>query len=331
MSRPAPVIDCHVHLVAAGVGGCLLSPRYRRGLVVRFLRWRLGLTGLDDVATSEVYLERLLAQLDACDGLDGLVLLPLDGRYDDAGRLDLDHTSLLVTNDYCFEACRRDPRLLPAASVNPRRRDALDELDRVAKLGAVCVKTIPNTQAFDPADGAFRPFFRRLADLGLPLLTHTGDEHTVPVERQAWGRPARLLPALEEGVTVIAAHAGTAGPLTLHETFGELVGLAARFPNLYADLSALGSASRARYYRRVLETPELEGRLIYGSDYPVPTSPLLFVRRLGLATARRIAREGGDLSRPLALAREIGVRDADLRRAASVLRVDTSRVARAAP
>ena len=38
------------------------------------------------------------------------------------------------------------------ASVNPTRKDALDELERVAALGAVLNKVLPNAMVFDPAD-----------------------------------------------------------------------------------------------------------------------------------------------------------------------------------
>ena len=304
------------------MGGCFLARRYRRGLVVRFLQRRLGLTGLDDAALSEAYVRRVRDQLDAGHGPDAVVLLPFDGRYGSDGKLDRDTTSFFVSNDYCLDACRRDPRLLPAASVNPKRRDALDELTRVAELGAVCVKTVPNSQDFDPANPAYRPFYRRMADLGLPWLTHTGHEHTIPVTRQTYGDPSRLSLALEAGVTVIAAHAGTAGPFTLRETFPQLAVLARRHDNLFADISALGTASRFRLYGRVLRCEALNGRLVYGSDYPVPSSPLLLAPRLGPSTAWRIARSGDDLSRPLEIARGMGVPDAALRSAGSLLRVE---------
>lgn len=316
-----PIIDCHVHLIGHDAGGSYISPGFRRGLVFRYLRHKLGLTGMSDRERSEAYLRKLIGQLDAAAGLDGLVLLAFDGRYDATGHLDLDATDLYIPNDYCFEVCRRDPRLLPAASINPRRRDAIDELERVAEAGAVCIKTVPNTQDFDPADPAFGPFWRRMADLGLPWLTHTGKEHTLPATVQAYSDPERLVPALEEGVMVIVAHAGTAGLSPRYETFDSFIDLLDRFPNLYGDISALGSLARAKYFPRLLKHPERFSRLLYGSDYPVPSNPLFFARRLGLRRTLRIWRTGSLLSTPLAIARALGVPDDVFTRSAQVLRI----------
>ena len=48
-------------------------------------------------------------------------------------------------------------------------------------------------------------FYELLAAEGLPLLVHTGNEHTCRPGRNAWNDPALLRHALERGVTVIAA------------------------------------------------------------------------------------------------------------------------------
>jgi predicted TIM-barrel fold metal-dependent hydrolase len=320
MSR-APVIDCHVHLVAHATGGCFVAPALRRSVVFRWLRRSLGLHGVPDSALSDAYVRGLRAQLDRDRAPDAVVLLAFDGRYGPDGRLDEAATPMLVTNEYCAEVCRTDRRFLLGASVNPRRRDALDQLALVHELGAVCVKTVPNTQDFDPAEPALRPFFRRMADLGLPWLTHSGNEHTLPATHQAYGHPARLVPALDEGVTVIAAHAGGAGLFALRETFEAFVRLTERYGRLFGDISGLGTPVRARYYARLLDRPALFDRMLYGSDYPVPSSPWLFARRLGLGRALALRRGGSVLGTPLSLARALGVPEGVLTRASVVLRL----------
>ena len=52
-----------------------------------------------------------------------------------------------------------------------------------------------------------------MAEARLPLLAHTGGEHTVPVVNAALADPKLLRLPLECGVTVIAAHCATkSGP-----------------------------------------------------------------------------------------------------------------------
>jgi len=133
------------------------------------------------------------------------------GVYDGAGRLDEGRTDFLIFNDHVFAVTRGSARLLPGVSVNPSRRDALDELERCAERGAVLVKVLPNTQAFDPADRRFLPFYAALARLRLPLLSHVGYEFSIIGQDQSVGDPGRLRAALDEGVTVIAAHGCSSG------------------------------------------------------------------------------------------------------------------------
>ncbi|MBN1944759.1 MAG: amidohydrolase [Bradymonadales bacterium] len=320
--RRLPVLDCHVHLTADGPFGSFLSPRFRGSVTYRYLLWKTGLSRLKDKrAVSEAYLERIVEQLDRTPELDGVVLLALDGRYTADGRLDRDRTGLYTSNDYCFEACKRDPRLFPAASINPKRRDALEELERVVERGAVCLKVLPNSQDFDPADPSFRPFWRRMAELGLPLLAHTGKEHTIEVTHQEYGHPQRLIPALEEGVTVIAAHCGTSGPLARRETFPDFTAMLARFPKLYGDLSDLTGPGRGKYLGRLANRREWHGRLVYGSDYPVPSFPLWFAGRIGWKKARQMGRSDSSLSLSLAIVRAFGFPPEVFTRAAELLRL----------
>jgi len=124
---------------------------------------------------------------------------------------------------------------------------ALEELRRVAARGACLVKWLPSAQNIRPDDPRCFPFYEALAALGMPLLSHTGCEHTLAAYPDAFNAPLRLVPALERGVTVIAAHCGTR--LFLHERswFGQWRELALRHPNLYGDLAAFLVSERASY------------------------------------------------------------------------------------
>jgi predicted TIM-barrel fold metal-dependent hydrolase len=216
------------------------------------------------------YVEALERELSASTLVGRAVLLGLDGVYDSAGSLDESRTDFLVSNDHVFAVARGSPRLLPGVSVNPARRDAVDELERCAAKGAVLVKVLPNSQAFDPADRRFLPFYAALARLRLPLLSHVGYEFSLIGQDQSVGDPARLRTALDEGVTVIAAHGCSSGLFFRERHFPTMLDLTRRYPNFYVDTSALTIPNRIGALFRLSRHPEIHDRLVFGTDYPLP-------------------------------------------------------------
>ncbi len=267
-------LDLHVHLAAAGVHGAELSDAFRRSVAYRFLLRSLGLPRGDDGALTEAYAARVVQAAETARELDGCVVLALDRPHSEVG-LPLPG-DLFVGNRVAAEVCRKSPRLWLGASVHPYRQDALEALDEARALGAVLVKWLPNVQRIDPASQRCRPFYRRLRELGLPLLSHTGREHTIPRWRQALGDPARLESALAEGVTVIAAHAGTGGE---RGDLATVVDLARRHPRFFVECSGCWTPGRFGELRELLSIAELRDRWAFGSDFPVPVFwPLLWGR-----------------------------------------------------
>jgi len=318
------IIDTHVHLVGLlETNGCYIHPKMTRGFMFRFLRRMLGLGSVPTDELDAAYRDKLVRRVEESD-LDGVAVLALDGVYDRQGLLDRDRTRVLVGNDYCLEVCRLSPKLFPVCSVNPQRRDALEELDRVDRLGTVAIKLVPNTQGFDPQERRYEAFWKRMAERKIPLLTHASFEHTVPVVDQAYGRPERLRPALECGVTVIAAHCSTAGISHLHEDVGTWLAMLEEFPALYGDLSAMASLIRFPYLRRMLAHGLARERVMLGSDYPVPVWSFLFLPQLGVREVRRLQRIANPLQRNLEAFRAMGVDRPILERASRVLRLPNS-------
>ena len=213
--------------------GLLLSEQQRERLDYAFFRRLLDLRA--DEGLDETYVERLLAQL-AGSPVRQVLLFAQDGRYDREGRLDRAATHCYVPNDWVFSVCKRRPALLPCASINPKRRDALAEAERCKALGARAVKVHPPTQDLDPADAAFAPFWRRLAELGLVLVVHTGGENASHVTDLDVADAARLEGALQAGCTVVAAHAG----------FGSFLDGIDFFPSLSGSCAATTACSATR-------------------------------------------------------------------------------------
>jgi predicted TIM-barrel fold metal-dependent hydrolase len=235
----------------------------------------------------------------------------MDCVVGEKGELDANRTEIFIPNAFAAAEARRYPNLLFGASINPHRLDALERLDEAAANGAVLIKWLPSIQLIDPADKRLVPFYRRLAEIGLPLLTHTGAEHSFTRACNELGDPERLCLPLAEGVTVIAAHAASNGRNGGERNFDRFLRLAAGFPNLYADISALTQANRLGQLERLLRHGELHNRLLYGTDMPLInsgiTSPWFHVFKLGPPTLKEILAEKNPWDRDVELKRALGV------------------------
>jgi hypothetical protein len=267
------LIDVHVHLAALpdGENGCFISRKMMRGPLFRFLIWRLGMDVSRPAAANLAYVARLRKELDRSEKIGKAVLLGMDGVYDASGRLDGARTDFLISNSYVLRTAKENPeRFLAGVSVNPQRRDALEEIDRCAAAGAALVKVLPNAQCFDPAEKRYLSFYRALARHKLPLLSHVGYEFSLVGRDQSAGDPERLRMALDQGVCIIAAHGCSHGLFFPEPHLKTATEFVRRYPHFYIDASALTLPNRARMLFLLRRRPELHDRLLFGTDYPLP-------------------------------------------------------------
>ena len=304
------LIDCHVHLAALpdGDNGCYISPKMLKSPLFRFLLWKHDLSPAHPREANARYLEHLITELRASKHVHKAVLLGMDGFYDQTGLLNRQHTDFLISNDYVLNTARKYPEcFLAGPSINPKRKDAVDEVHRVAEAGAVLVKVLPNAQQFNPADRKYIPFYRALAERKLPFLSHVGYEFSLMGKDQSVGDPDRLQTALDEGVTVIAAHACSYG-LMLYEkfipTFHEF---AKRYPSFYADISALTLPNRLRMLLHLRKYPALHDRLLFGTDYPLSVFHLAAWGRVGLGKMWGMIRTKNRFDRQVEVCRGLGL------------------------
>jgi len=188
-----------------------------------------------------------------------------------------------------FRIAREYPDcFVPVASVHPYRKDAVAELERCAKQGARLVKWIPNSMGIDPSHDRCVPFYARMKELGLVLLTHAGEEQAVDAEEdQRLGNPLLLRRPLKQGVTVIVAHcASLATSADLDDSdrpqvdnfhlFLRLMDEPAHVGRLFGEISATTQLNRQPGpLRELLERTDLHPRLVNGSDYPLPAINVL--------------------------------------------------------
>jgi uncharacterized protein len=317
-------IDMHVHMVGNGVsgsGGWLRLKGWHRLLAAYMLR-QLGMPGSALEADLEaIYAERLLTLVRE-SSLDAAVLLAHERVHDPDGMPRPDLGSMFVPNDVVLNLARQHPEFLAGVSIHPARPDAVDELERCVSNGAVLMKCLPNCQNIDPSDLRYVPFWRKMAAAGLPLLAHTGGEHTVPIVNDKLADPRLLRTPLECGVTVIAAHCGTSSGAFDHDYFDDWAAMLPEFPNLYGDISAMVSLNRCAHLKDC-RRPGIEPRILHGSDFPVPVlgHRLWLNRSLGGESFRRIQKIANPIERDFQFKKALGFTDEVFTRAAELIRL----------
>jgi len=180
-----------------------------------------------------------------------------------------------VPNEYVAEIARRHTNLLFGASVNPYRPDAIERLEWAKAHGAVLVKWIPPIMEINPDDPRLVPFYKKMVELKLPLLSHTGKEKSFSRADEEFGDPEKLRLPLSLGVTVIAAHVASSERYRGERGPDRLARLMPQYPNLYTDISALTQVNRLGSLKEAITRPGFSGRLLYGTDYPLINTALV--------------------------------------------------------
>jgi len=282
---PAQVWDSHVHLVGTGDSGSgvVVNPAMQSvlnpGLYARRLFFmNAGCVHEAPGSVDRSYVERMHNLVDGMQPGVKLLLLAFERAHDDAGRPDLARSGFWVPDAYARDTARAHPRYFEwAASIHPYAGDALERLAQAKRDGARAVKWLPAAMNIDPASPRCQRFYERLAELGLPLISHAGLERAVlGPEAQHFGRPSRLRRALDAGVRVVVAHCASIEEQDFAE-FAALMGEARYEKNLFADISAMTQLNRAGpALARVIEEEGWHARLLNGSDYPLPGVMPLF-------------------------------------------------------
>ncbi len=309
----ASTIDIHVHTAGIGAGGsgCFVSPAMRSSWRYNVFLRAFGVTERQlEQEGDGLILKKLSLSLSQSNSVDAAVILAMDGVVGVDGELDLEKTEIYIPNDFLAKEIRRYPNLLFGASVNPYRNDAIKRLEKAAAEGAVLIKWLPSIQLIDPSDEALIPFYKRLRELGLPLLTHTGSEESFTWKQDELADPVRLRLPLSMGVAVIAAHAASNGSNDGEANFRRILPLFSEFPNLYADISSLTQLNRLGHLSRLLRNKNLTGRLLYGTDMPILntgiTSPWFHFYRMSPLKLISVLKEKNPWDRDVALKKALG-------------------------
>jgi len=291
------IVDMHVHVAGVGAGnsGCHVSDKLRRNWRYKTYLRAFGVTETDLRHHGDaVVFKNISERINRSKSIKAAVVLALDGVIDKHDNLDLRKTETYVPNEFVARETEKYSNLLFGASVNPYRPDAIRRLEQVADRGAVLIKWLPAIQHIDPADERLIPFYKKMAELGLPLLTHAGGERSFTTAEASLGDPQKLHLPLSHGVTVIAAHAATTGKSDGEDNMLRLLRMFPQYPNLYTDISSLTQANKLRFLSKLVRQ-DVHDRLVYGTDFPLINTPLVsawyYFRELSMKQMWRISRE----------------------------------------
>jgi mannonate dehydratase len=215
------------------------------------------------------------------------MLLAFDHAHDPDGTRRDDLTTFAVPDAYAARIARARPdRFEWIASVHPYRRDAVAALESARAAGARAVKWLPQAMGIDLAHPRAREFYAALVRHSLPLVVHVGEEQAVEgAGRHDLGNPLALRHPLAAGVRVVAAHCASLGespdldadpdparaPRARNlDLFARLMREPRHAALLHGDLSAVTQANRAEAVPEILAATSWHGRLLNGSDYPLP-------------------------------------------------------------
>ncbi|MEX2671320.1 MAG: hypothetical protein WD294_04330 [Phycisphaeraceae bacterium] len=289
------LIDIHAHMISRNVNPDWHSPFWHP---LKYGRTQVYLSGAGVSAHSETlekdYVERMVAQLEQFPRKMRLYLYALDRSYYPDGSVDLRHTSIYVSNHDVYEISQQYPEhFRPVVSVHPFREDAIEELHYWADRGVRHVKWLPNAMGINPASPRLNDYYDTMIEHDMVLLTHTGDEMALEEIDAELGNPLLLRRPLDRGLKVVALHFASDGefkdfenPRHHRRTPGHKLLLRMLDEPRYDGLLYIDTASMIFFNHldepllAMLERPDLHGRFVNGSDYPLSALNITIWTRL---------------------------------------------------
>ncbi|MEM0449311.1 MAG: amidohydrolase family protein [Methanomassiliicoccales archaeon] len=258
------IIDAHVHLWKRSMYPDVIMEAYLEPLVLLdALYFQGGPQGEGrDWLTSETDERDLINDMKTA-GIDKSIVLPLD-----FGMVGPTKQGVEELNDWVFSVSGIYPEyLVPFIGVDPGRGEfALRLVNKYVKhFDARGVKVYPPT-GWRPNEERIAPFWDVVEEFGLMVVTHSG---------AVWGplneelsRPSYYVDVLEKHpeLKLVIAHLGGKYREEMYE-------ILSRYPNTYADCSALQGwlpSNPEKVMERLSEANEkIPDRVFFGTDWPL--------------------------------------------------------------
>ncbi|HEX2850361.1 MAG TPA: amidohydrolase family protein [Acidimicrobiales bacterium] len=179
-----------------------------------------------------------------------------------------------VTNDFVASCVERHPDVFLAfASVDPwKGKAAIAELRRaVTDLGLRGLKLHPSAQLFEPNDQRFYDLYATAAELGIPVLFHTGTTGLGAGLPGGGGIKLRYSqPMLLDDVAADFPELTIVGAHPSWPWQDEMLAIAQHKTNVWIDLSGWSPKRWSPDLTRAVLGP-LQDRALFGTDYPFIT------------------------------------------------------------
>ncbi len=268
-------IDSHIHMVGNGFAGSECRIKLigtSQKILARIMLKSLGIPyhNLKNGNLEKIYFDKLNDWIES-SSLDAGLLLAQEHVYSENGKQEPELSSMYIPNNLVLEICKNNSKFIPAVSIHPARADGIEELEKCHEQGAKVMKCLPLYHKINCNNPAYQKFWQKMAELKMPLLVHTGGEKALPVHMPELADPKFLTLPLECGVNVIAAHAAATYYHLFHNYKKTICSMLREHKNLYVDNSGLHMPFRSLYFKTFF-LEEFEGRVIHGSDLPVPIS-----------------------------------------------------------
>lgn len=220
------------------------------------------------------------------------MLFAFDWFHNPNGKPNKENSIFFIPNDYAAKVANQHSKYFEwVASIHPYRDDAVDALVQAKEQGARAIKWLPPGMGIDPASPKCDAFYKKAADLNMPIITHTGKESAVQGGDQSHGNPLRLRRGLDHGVRIILAHCASDGDdedldngnkrISSLDLFARLMDTPDYQTLAYGEISAITLVNHSWAIKKVLERTDWHNRLLNGSDYPLPAiMPLINTRQL---------------------------------------------------
>lgn len=239
-----PIVDFHCH-------------NFPRAIAQRALSALSARTGGALNPSADGTLENHLDHLDLA-GVDKAVMMPVATKPSQFGII-LD-TAIAIREGRMGERAAR--KIVPFASVHPADPGWRKHLRAIAAAGIKGLKIHPYYQDFSLSDPAVRPFFAKIADLGLIVQCHCGYDIGYPGRYDACA-PADVVKLMKNvrGLKFVAAHLGGCSGHPSRATDGLME------CGAYIDTSALHINRHKDEEMRLLRSWPRE-RILFGTDFP---------------------------------------------------------------
>ena len=145
-------IDGHVHFVGDGSNqsGCWLRKNTLLDRIIEpIVKAQAGILRSSQKLGVDLAYEKKLIELIDQSSLDAVLLLAMDYPYDSDGNCLTEKAKFYVPNDHVINLSHKYSQILPACSIHPARKDAIEELERCVEKGARVLKLLPNCHNVD--------------------------------------------------------------------------------------------------------------------------------------------------------------------------------------